>query len=216
MAHSNRWEEISIAIDGVAGAGKSTIGRALAAKVGLTFFDTGSTYRALALRALRLGMADDDGESLGALASTLDLTLKDGRVFVAGDEVTAEIRTAEVSSFTSKVATVAQVRSAMVAWQRNYAESVGGVVGDGRDCGTVVLKEARLKVYLDAAPEVRASRRGDLSLEAIKERDLRDSTRSIDPLTIAEGAVVVDTSKMSIDESVSYLYDRYLEAIERF
>ncbi len=216
MTYKGNWEEISVAIDGVAGAGKSTIGRALAREIGVTYFDTGATYRAVAHRARELGISEQDEKALAELVLNLDLQIDGGNIFVEGVDVSSEIRTAEVSSFTSKIATFASLRSALVNWQRHYAEVEGGVVGDGRDCGTVVLKGARLKVFLDADPQVRASRRKDLSLAAITERDLRDSTRSVDPLKVAEGAVVIDTSEMSIDDSVAMLIRLYDEVNSKF
>lgn len=216
MSYIGDWEELSVAIDGVAGAGKSTIGRALAREIGITYFDTGATYRALAYHAHELGIEEDDSEALTELAIGQDLQIVEGRVLVDGRDVSGEIRTPEVSSLTSKIATIGSVRAAMVKWQRSFAESAGGVVGDGRDCGTVILKGARVKVFLDADPEVRASRRKDLTLESIVERDRRDSTRSVDPLQIADGAVVIDTSKSSIDQSIALLIRIYDKANSKY
>ncbi|MDA8277272.1 MAG: (d)CMP kinase [Actinomycetota bacterium] len=216
MGYRGDWEELSVAIDGVAGAGKSTIGRALAREIGITYLDTGATYRALAFQARELGIGEQDSDALTDLAVNQNLKIVDGCIFVDERDVSGEIRTPEVSSFTSKIATIGSVRAAMVSWQRSYAEAEGGVVGDGRDCGTVVLKGARLKVFLDADPVVRASRRNDLSLEDITERDLRDSTRSIDPLRVAEGAVIIDTSKSSIEESVLLLARLYDEENSKY
>ena len=215
MSQKFDWEEVSVAIDGVAGAGKTTVGRALSQEIGLTFFDTGSTYRAVALRALQLGIVEDDAETITKLASRAEIGIEGGRIRIDGVDVTDLIRTAEVSSFTSKIAVIPALRSVMVAWQRRYAEAQGGVVGDGRDCGTVVLKAARLKVYLDADPSVRALRRKDLSLATLIERDHRDSTRSVDPLRRVEGSVVIDTSETTVTDTVALLVRLYQEANSR-
>jgi cytidylate kinase len=212
---------VIVAIDGPAGAGKSTVARALARRLGAAYLDTGAMYRALAWLALRDGVADSDERALAALAEGNPVTLRqDGevlRVAIAGRDVTDAIREPEVSAATSRVSAHPAVRAAMVAAQRRLLGGGGSWVGDGRDVGSVVWPGAELKVFLTADPEVRARRRlGDLAargtrttlgevLDDLRERDHRDSSRAESPLVVAEGAVRVDTSGMSFDDVVDTL-----------
>ena len=204
-----------IAIDGPVGSGKSTLARRVADLLGYVYIDTGAMYRALALKALRRGLSLDATDQLVALAreTRIDLRAQDGtqRVFLDGEDVTAAIRTPEVSQVASKVAVVPGVRKVLVAEQRRAGEQ-GGVVMEGRDIGSVVFPDAGLKIFLTASPEVRAERRWrehqqkgeaiDLSrtLEEIRERDQRDRERSTSPLVRAPDAVVVDSTAMEPEE----------------
>ena len=204
-----------IAIDGPVGSGKSTLARRVAELLGYVYIDTGAMYRALALKALRRGISLDATDQLVALAreTRIDLRAQDGtqHVFLDGEDVTAAIRTPEVSQVASKVAVVPGVRKVLVAEQRRAGEQ-GGVVMEGRDIGSVVFPDAGLKIFLTASPEVRAERRWrehqqkgeaiDLSrtLEEIRERDQRDRERSTSPLVRAPDAVVVDSTAMEPEE----------------
>jgi cytidylate kinase len=191
-----------IAIDGPAGAGKSTVSNLIASRLGLAYVDTGATYRLVALRALERGVPLDDAKALAALAADVmaSCTLAGGvKLMCDGREVGAEIRTTEVSEATSIVAAHPEVRDVLVAYQRDLVPPSGAVV-EGRDIGTVVWPNAELKVYLDASSSVRAERRlaqqGDgqaLDVE-IHERDVRDATRQVGAMRPAPDAVIIDTS----------------------
>ncbi len=196
-----------IAIDGPAGAGKSTIARALAARLGLRYLDTGAMYRAVTFAALRRGIDPTDAPAIGALAREVTMDVGDHGVLVDGVDATIEIRTREVTTAVSPVAANSEVRTELVDRQRHWAKVHGGGVIEGRDIGTVVFPDAELKLYLTASPRIRAERRvaeagGDIDeIEAsIAARDHYDSTRADSPLAEAHGAVVVDTTEMSIDE----------------
>lgn len=208
---------IIVAIDGPAGAGKSTIARAVAAALGAVYIDTGAMYRAVALKAIRAGAELTDEAALTGLAESAAIELgAGGVVLLDGEDVSGLIRTPEIAQAASKVSAIAGVRRAMVASQRRMAESCS-VVMEGRDIGTVVFPDAQVKIYLDASPGVRAMRRvlemrqkgmeaDPAQVEAeIRERDHRDSNRAEAPLTQAEGAVYVDTSPMGVDEVVGAL-----------
>ncbi|MFZ0075130.1 MAG: (d)CMP kinase [Exiguobacterium undae] len=213
-------KNIQIALDGPAGAGKSTIAKQLAAQLDYVYIDTGAMYRAVTLAALEQNLNLEDGQALGELMKSLDLRLTPGeqgqRVFIGEREVTEAIRTNEVTNNVSFVARQAEVRTALVVAQRKLAEH-GGIVMDGRDIGTVVLPNAELKVFLTASVEERASRRhreniargmdSDLpSLQAdIALRDKRDSERTVSPLKQAEDAIYLDTTEMNIDQVVTRL-----------
>ena len=206
---------IIIAIDGPVGSGKSTLARRVAALMGYVYIDTGAMYRAVALKALRRGVPLDAAEHLTALASDtrIDLRAEDGgqRVFLDGEDITAAIRTPDVSQAASKAAVIEGVRHVLVAEQRR-AGAQGGVVMEGRDIGSVVFPDAQLKVFLTASPEIRAERRwrehqpkGDAidlprTLDEIHERDRRDSGRVSSPLVRAKDAVVVDSTAMDPEE----------------
>jgi CMP/dCMP kinase len=208
--------KLIIAIDGPVGSGKSTVARRVAALMGYVYIDTGAMYRAVALKAIRRGVPLDAADQLTALAgqSRIDLRAKDGaqRVFLDGQDVTAAIRTPEVSQGASKVAVIAGVRHVLVAEQRRAAGAQRGVVMEGRDIGSVVFPDAELKIFLMASPAIRAERRwrehqqkGDSidlarTLDEIHERDRRDSGRSSSPLIRAKDAVVVDSTAMDAEE----------------
>lgn len=202
-----------IAIDGPAGSGKSTVGRLLAERLGLTYLDTGAMYRAVAFAAIRGGVDPVDAGPVAALAGRIDLQMSDGRVVVDGVDATVEIRGPEVSRAVSTVAANAEVRTEMRARQRQWVAARGGGVVEGRDIGSVVFPDAVLKVYLTADEEVRARRRAkemtDLAYDSVAadlaRRDAADQGRSHSPLVEADDAVVLDTTGMTIDEVVEYL-----------
>jgi len=214
---------LTIAIDGPAGSGKSSVARRVAAKLGYLYLDSGAMYRALALKALERKVSLEDEAQLEALAQETHIELRaptpeleaagvKNRVFLDGMEVTREIRAAEVAQAASRLATIAGVRRVLVAEQQR-ARAGGGVVMEGRDIGTVVFPDAELKIFLDASPEVRAERRwkehqekgeaftrGEV-LEEVRVRDRRDRTREVSPLVRAADAVLVDNTAMGIEET---------------
>jgi cytidylate kinase len=201
-----------IAIDGPAGAGKSTVGRAVAAQLGLEYLDTGAMYRAVTFAALRRGVDPTDSDDVGRVAESIELDIGDDAVIVDGVDATVEIRGREVTGSVSAVAANSAVRSEMVSRQRSWVEEHGGGVVEGRDIGSVVFPDADLKLFVTASPRVRAQRRvaeigGDVDeVEAsIIERDRKDSSRDDSPLLEADGSVVVDTTGMSIDEVVAHI-----------
>jgi cytidylate kinase len=196
-----------IAIDGPAGAGKSTIARALAARLGLEYLDTGAMYRAITFAALRRGLDLDDETAVAQLARTVSMEVGEHGVLVDGVDATVEVRTPEVTRAVSRVAANADVRSELVARQRRWGIERGGGVIEGRDIGSVVFPDAVLKLYLTASPRVRAQRRvgetgGDIDeIEAaIAARDTYDSTRAASPLMQADGSTELDTTGLSIAE----------------
>lgn len=195
-----------IAIDGPAGAGKSTIARALAERLGLEYLDTGAMYRAVTFAAMRRGVLDDPG-AVAALAREVGLEVGRAGVVVDGVDATAAIRSPEVTGAVSRVAANSEVRAELVARQRDWARARGGGVIEGRDIASVVFPDAVLKLYLTASPRVRAERRvaeagGDVDeMEAaITARDALDSSRADSPLVQADGSQVLDTTGRSIDE----------------
>jgi cytidylate kinase len=220
---SRRPRGLIIAIDGPSGAGKSTAGRILASRLGYAFLDTGAMYRTLALQALRRGVGLDDGEGLAALVrqAHIDLAPHGEGVRLDGEDVTAAIRTREVSTAASRVSVHPAVRGEMVSRQREMGQK-GGVVMDGRDIGTAVFPDADVKFYVDADPAQRARRRheelaaagveSDLRAieEEIRRRDRADSTRADSPLTRAPDAVHVDTTGLAPETVV----DRMIEVVE--
>lgn len=201
-----------IAIDGPAGAGKSTIARALATRLGLEYLDTGAMYRAVTFAALRRGIDLDDLDAVAALAREVALEVDEHGVTVDGLEATAAIRTPEVTASVSKVAANSGVRSEMRARQQAWALVRGGGVIEGRDIGSVVFPDAALKLYLTASPRTRAERRvaeagGDVDEieRAIAARDHHDSTRPDSPLTDNHGPVLIDTTGLGIDEVLDHI-----------
>ncbi len=197
-----------IAIDGPAGAGKSTVARAVAAEIGFTYLDSGAMYRCVALAALRRGADLDDPKAMAALARSISISLDGDRVELDGEDVGAEIREPEVTGASSRVSVHPGVREAMVDRQRQLIAS-GRYVAEGRDIGTVVSPDSPLKVFLTASAEERARRRAaqtgvDLVavLAAQRERDERDETREHSALRAAADAVEIDTTGLSQEQVV--------------
>jgi CMP/dCMP kinase len=199
-----------IAIDGPAGAGKSTVARGVAAALGRTYLDSGAMYRAVALAALRKGLDLDDGETLGQLAHGLGIHLDGGSVSLDGfGDVSGEIRSPEVTAAASRVSVHPQVRSALVERQRAMIDSAD-YVAEGRDIGTVVSPGAPLKVFLTASPEERARRRAAESgedpervLAEMRDRDQRDQGREHGALRPAEDSVELDTTGLAVEDVIA-------------
>lgn len=202
-------KRIIVAIDGPAGAGKSTVAKAVAERLGYLHVDSGAMYRAVALMAVENDIDPSDHNKLVPLASHADIVLRNGTVVLNGRDVTAAIRVPAVSQAASKVSAIPGVRRALVALQQDYANE-SSVVMEGRDIGTVVYPHAQVKIYLDASPEIRARRRvadegGDYEqvLREIRERDDRDATRPDSPLRQAEDAHFLDSSGMNLDQVIT-------------
>jgi CMP/dCMP kinase len=208
-------KKLIIAIDGPVGSGKSTVARRVAAMLSYVYVDTGAMYRALALKAQPKGVALDADDDLARMANEthIDLRNENGaqRIYLDGVDVTAAIRSPEVSQAASKIAVIPGVRRVLVAEQRRVGQ-LGGVVMEGRDIGTIVFPDADLKIYLTASAEVRAERRwrehqhkGDAidlarTIEEVRDRDRRDVERENSPLKRAEDAVLVDSTAMEAEE----------------
>jgi cytidylate kinase len=215
--------KLTIAIDGPAGSGKSSLAKRVAQILGYLYLDSGAMYRALALKALRGKIELEDFPALEELARGTHIELKPptpeqeaagskNRVYLGGEEVTQAIRTAEVAQAASRLATIAGVREILVAEQQR-AGAGGGVVMEGRDIGTIVFPRAELKIFLESLPEVRAERRwkehqekGETMklaqvLEEVRERDRRDRERKVSPLLRASDAVLVDNTAMDVEET---------------
>jgi cytidylate kinase len=203
-----------IAIDGPSGAGKGTVARAVAARLGYRHIDTGAMYRALAWKAMQDGIDLSDEAAVAQLGERAVFDVQDGRIAIDGHDVARAIRTPEMDKASTMVARHPAVRRALVARQRSYGDG-GGVVMEGRDIGTVVFPNADVKIYLDASPEERARRRAadpahtssrntQLSdvATALAERDRSDSTRAVSPLAVAPDAVVMDTTGLPVDRVV--------------
>lgn len=207
-----------IAIDGPAGAGKSTVGRAIARRLDVGYLDTGAMYRAVTFAVLRRGVDPHDTAQVAEVAATIDLDVTDVDgatvVVVDGEDATIEIREREVTGAVSAVAANSGVRAEMVRRQRSMVTEQGGAVVEGRDIGSVVFPDADLKLFVTASARVRAERRvaeigGDVDeVEAsIIERDRKDSSRADSPLVEASGSTVVDTTGLSIQEVVDHILD---------
>jgi CMP/dCMP kinase len=214
---------LTIAIDGPAGSGKSTVARRVAALLGYLYLDSGAMYRAVALKALERKIGLENDTQLVALARETHIELKaptveqeaagrKNRVFLDGREVTEEIRRGEVAQAASRLATIAGVREVLVSEQQRAGQG-GGVVMEGRDIGTVVFPNAELKIFLDASPETRAERRWNEYqekgehltllevLQEVRERDKRDRERKVSPLVRGKDAVLIDNTAMGIEET---------------
>lgn len=222
-------EKKSIAIDGPAGAGKSTLARQLARALGFLYVDTGAIYRTVALAVLRAGIATEDVGKVSQLLGTLDIRMDYGpdgeqRMFLSGEDVSKAIREHQVSGLASKVSAIPAVRDFLLDFQRRQARE-HSVVMDGRDIGTVVLPEADVKIFLTAAPEARAKRRVlelhqrgqqaefDTILRDIIQRDEQDEQRPIAPLRRAEDAALLDTTQLNLEQSLEALLQLVKEKI---
>lgn len=211
-----------ITIDGPAGAGKSTVARELARRLGYRLIDTGALYRAVAWRVREAGVDPDDRRALERLLAKTMVELEDGAVLVDGRDVSALIRTAEVGELASRLAALAAVRAKVTPIQRRLA-APGGAVLEGRDTGSVVCPDAEVKFYLDASPEVRAIRRqrelAERGIAAVPKavraeilrRDRQDMERTLAPLVVPEGATVIDSTGRSVEEVVGLM----VGAVER-
>ncbi|WP_417016075.1 (d)CMP kinase [Alistipes sp.] len=227
--------KIIIAVDGYSSCGKSTFAKAIAARLGYIFIDTGAMYRAVTLYALehgaiRSGMVDEEAvvKLLGDIAITFRFNPQRGAsdIYVNGDLVEGKIRTIEVSNCVSQVSAIPEVRHKLVAMQQEMGRR-RGVVMDGRDIGTVVFPDAELKLFMTADPRVRAERRYrelrdkgmQVSLEEIernvRERDKADMSRAVSPLRQAKDAIVLDNSHMTVDEQMTWFLDRFAEVMAR-
>lgn len=208
---------IRIAIDGPGGAGKSTVSRAVAAKLGIVYVDTGALYRAVGLFVKKSGVSPDDKDGVCACLKNISLEIKylDGtqHVYLNGEDTGDSIRTPEMSTYASKVSAIPAVRAFLLETQREIART-NSVIMDGRDIGTVILPDAEVKIFLTASEECRAQRRyaeliakgqnvtlADV-LSDMRERDSRDSSREIAPTAKAEDATLLDNSNMTFDETV--------------
>ena len=226
---ARKGKKIVIAVDGFSSCGKSTFAKAIAARLGYIFIDTGAMYRAVTLYALdhgaiRSGMVDE--EAVAALLKDIEITFRfnpergASDIYVNGDLAEGRIRTIEVSNCVSRVSSIREVREKLVAMQQRMGRD-RGVVMDGRDIGTVVFPDAEMKIFMTADPKVRAERRyaelcakGDeVSMEEVLEnvvsRDRADMNRAISPLRQAPDAVVLDNSRMSVDEQMAWFMERY-------
>ena len=229
-------EPLIVAIDGPAGAGKSTVARALAQRFGLLNLESGAMYRAFALKALRTGVATNDAAALESLAHTTQVRLESGsegnRVLLDGAEVTDQLRTPKITAAASEVSVHPPIRRWLVGLQQALGAQ-GNVVMEGRDIGTVVFPHAPVKIFLDASPERRGERRYEQTrvdgqtrgnaaaatqlptavLEEIRERDRRDRTRKDSPLRPADDAITIDSTDLSLEEVIEQaaaLVERYL------
>ncbi|TRW79527.1 (d)CMP kinase [Mycolicibacterium sp. 018/SC-01/001] len=214
-------QSVVIAIDGPAGTGKSTVARGLATALGARYLDTGAMYRIVTLSALRQGTDLDDPAAIAAAVRDTDISVghdpAEDRSFLAGEDVSTEIRGDAVTKAVSAVSAVPEVRTRLVALQRALADGTGPVVVEGRDIGTVVLPDADVKIFMTASAEERARRRNDQNVASglpddydtvladVRRRDHLDSTRAVSPLRAADDALVVDTSDMSQDQVIGHL-----------
>jgi len=211
MPNGEDRKRVVVAIDGPAGAGKSTIAQRVAARLGFLYIDTGAMYRAVGLWALRLGVALDDVARLERIATESRIALTSSSVWLNGEDVTEAVRTPEVAEAASRISTFAGVRRALVEKQRQTAAAESAVM-EGRDIGSVVFPGADVKIFLDAAPETRAERRllelrekgpappAEEVAREMQERDERDRRRAEAPLVQAPDAVYVDTTGLSIEQ----------------
>ena len=224
-------ERLIIAIDGPAASGKSTTARLLARQLGYAYLDTGAMYRACALQAQRKGVDLGDERAVQSLLQDLDIRIEisgeTNSIFLGSEDVTAAIRAPEISALASSISALPPVRHKMVELQRKLAAS-GGVILDGRDIGSYVLPNAQIKIFLTASIEDRARRRYEELIQNgmkvnyndvkadIKYRDTNDSSRKVAPLKIPEGAIVIDTTGNTLEQSVRLLTDTIKERLSCF
>jgi len=215
--------DVVVAIDGPAGTGKSSVSKGLARSLGARYLDTGAMYRIVTLAVLRAGVDPGDADAVGSIASTVQLSVSydpdTDRCYLAGEDVSVEIRGDEVTRAVSAVSSVPAVRTRLVRLQRAMAGGPGSVVVEGRDIGTVVLPDAPVKIFLTASAETRALRRNEQNVAAgladdydgvladVRRRDHLDSTRKVSPLRAAADAVVVDTSDMTEAQVIAHLLE---------
>lgn len=209
---------LRVAIDGPGGTGKSTIAKAVAARFGLEYIDTGAMYRALGLKALRNGVDSADEEAVRKMLSETTIDFVSGQTHLDGEDVSGLIRTNEISMAASNISKLAIVRAKVDEVSRHLA-STKDVVMEGRDIGTTVIPDAEVKIFMTASPEIRAKRRYDQLLAAGKEadyekiftetqqRDYQDSHREVSPLRQAEDALLLDTSNMTLEENIDAVAD---------
>jgi cytidylate kinase len=214
---------VVVTIDGPAGTGKSSVSKKLAQSLVARYLDTGGMYRTVTLAALRAGIDPTDAEAVARIGETVQMSVDyhsgGDRYFLAGEDVSAEIRGDQVTGAVSAVSSVAAVRSRLVALQREMAKGPGNIVVEGRDIGTVVLPDAPVKIFLTASAETRARRRNDQNVAAgliddydgvladVRRRDHLDSTRALSPLRPASDAVTVDTSDMTEAQVIDHLLE---------
>lgn len=211
-----------IAIDGPSASGKGTVAERVAAALGFRYLDSGVLYRLATLQALRRGAPLEDAEALATIARDLEIAFRDGKLWLAGEDVTEAVRTEAVSAATSRVAASPAVREALLARQRAFREGPG-LVADGRDMGSVVFPDATLKVFLTADVATRAERRHKQLMEKgmcakmmdvveeLRQRDARDSARPVAPLRHYPDAVFLDTTRLTIDQAVGQVLAWYRE-----
>jgi cytidylate kinase len=223
----NDVNDVVVAIDGPAGTGKSSVSKGLAQALGARYLDTGAMYRMVTLAVLRAGADPTDAETVAQIASRMQMSVdyrsEGDRYFLAGEDVSAEIRGDNVTQAVSAVSSIPAVRTRLVDLQRRMADGGGSVVVEGRDIGTVVLPDAPVKIFLTASAETRARRRNDQNIAAgltddydgvladVRRRDHLDSTRAVSPLRAASDSVIIDTGSMTEDEVITHL----LELVEQ-
>jgi cytidylate kinase len=209
---------IRVAIDGPGGTGKSSIAKAVAERLGLEYIDTGAMYRAMGLKSLRMGVSPEDVEAVEKMLADTELDFNDNHMYLDGEDVSGLIRTNEISMAASDISKLPCVRAKADALSKHLA-STRNVIMEGRDIGTIVIPDAEVKIFMTAAPEVRAKRRYLQLLEAgkpadydqifdeIQKRDYQDSHRDYHPLKQAEDAVLLDTSDMNKEENIEAVID---------
>lgn len=225
---TGRRSKLIVAIDGPAGAGKSTVAAHIAARYGLTYLETGAMYRAFALKAIKSDADFDDAEELARLAAQTTIRIvpanERNEVYLDGIDITRRIREPDVTAAASKVSVHPEIRKWMVGMQRKIGAE-GGIVMEGRDIGSAVFPDAPVKIFLDAIAEVRGQRRfqqieqkeqpPESVLAQLRERDLRDRTRAESPLRAAPDAVIIDSTNLSLDEVISRVDTVIQERLKR-
>lgn len=207
--------DLIVTLDGPAGTGKSTVSKEVASRLGVPRLDTGAFYRAAALAVLRAGVDVGDYQAAADVVARISLDQVDGRMLLDGADVSDDIRSQAVTDASSRVSTHPEVRGLLVVYQQEWvARHANRSVVEGRDIGSVVFPDAGVKVYLDARPEIRAQRRAIQTgkeqadvLEELSARDERDSTRETSPLIVPEGALIIDTSDMTVEQVVEEIVE---------